>query len=619
MPRRRVLIVSDLSACYAMAENVFAVSHCNGLKVLEVDGRLVTSCGRPILNMELKIVAGEIWVRSPSSLTAYLDGALITDDAGFYPTGDLGKLVDDELVVLGRKHDLVNVAGKKFMLSDLDQAIARAMPTLHEGRCATVAQRNADLGTELPLFLVEDRDFYLRTDSTELRTRIGAETDLEVLSIEFVPPAFLTKTSSGKISRSVTLANYETAKQWREGLREQTTDISFDSEFLRLFGSIPRDKPVSSLLDSLGLVNLSMIMENAGLKLEHGMTLRAHLAALKERDLLQPRHGRGGDDVDHIAIVSLADSRTIAGITAEHLERLSTAFGVPVTLEHVCLPPVPVLLSDLVFCDYFLPRDRSAKYDAVIAELSKVRNASLLLVDDVAELLFGQFAYPALNHRFERSTAADLLVWRWQKYAQHHHELPIAVVNLWQTQSLKNEFINRLSHYLNVPIFRIATLLSFADLTAEWEFVDRTNADWTTELEVNVDAIVSRLGKFLASESSRIPRRFGPVERSPQIHDLRHFCSIFADSDKIEDVLREHRRFCLVGPESSVPFVRKRLHQLGKKFVESTSLNLGGQGYSDDDFDCILQVGSWGKIDTTKPVFQIFSAGWDPALQSACC
>jgi hypothetical protein len=208
-------------------------------------------------------------------------------------------------------------------------------------------------------------------------------------------------------------------------------------------------------------------------------------------------------------------------------------------------------------------------------------------------------------------------VWRWQKYAQHHHKLPISVVNLWQTQSLKNEFINRLSRYLNVPIFRIATLLSFADLTAGWEFVDRTNADWTTEVDVNVDAIVARLGKFLASERSRIPRRFGPVERSPQIRDLPHFCSIFADSDKIEDVLREHRRFCLVGPESSAPFVRKRLHRLGKEFVESTSLNLDAQGHSDDDFDCVLQVGSWGKIHTTKPVFQIFSGGWDPTLQPA--
>ena len=77
----------SLSACYAMAENVFAVTYREGLNLLDFDGRPVTSCGRPIPNTQLKIVDGEIWVRSPSSLTAYLDDAPVTDDAGFYPTG----------------------------------------------------------------------------------------------------------------------------------------------------------------------------------------------------------------------------------------------------------------------------------------------------------------------------------------------------------------------------------------------------------------------------------------------------------------------------------------------------------------------------------------------------
>ena len=607
----------QLASCYAMAENVFAVTYRDGFRALEFEGRLVASCGRTIPGTLLKLVDGEIWVRSPSSLTAYLDGAPVVDDAGFYPTGDLGELIDDELVVIGRKHDLLNVAGKKYMLSDLDQAIGRVLPTLHEGRAATLARRNADIGTELPLFLVEDRDFYLRTDIDGIRTRLSAEIDLESCSIEFVPPGFLTKTSSGKISRPVTLANYEAVRLCRESLGEPVIAPSIDDEFLRLFGSVPHDQPVLSILDSLGLVCLSTLMEGAGLALLPAMSLDAHLAALKERrgDPIQRRPG--ADSAEHIAIVSLADSRTIAGITKAHLEMLSEAAGVPVTLEHVCLPPSPVLLSDLVFFEYFLPRDRSEKYDAVIAALSKVRNASVLLIDDIAELLFGRFAYPALNHRFERSAAADLLVWRWQKYIQRHHELPISVVNLWETQSFRNEFIRRLSHYLGVPIFRIATLKSFSEFTAGWEYVDRSNADWTTKLDVNPDAIVSRLGAFLQAERFRIPPRFGSVELDPQVQDLPHFCSMYVDIDKLEDVLSEHRRFCLVGPESSAPYVRKRIRDLGKHYMQTNNLNLHGQGYSDDDFDCVLQLGSWGRVDTAKPVFQIFSGGWDPNLQPA--
>ena len=251
------------------------------------------------------------------------------------------------------------------------------------------------------------------------------------------------------------------------------------------------------------------------------------------------------------------------------------------------------------------------------AALSKVRSASLLLVDDVAELLFGQFAYPALNHRFERSAAADLLAWRWQKYTQHHHELPISVVNLWQTQSLRNEFIVRLSRYLRIPIFRLATLKSLSQLTAQWEYVNRTNDDWTTDLEVDPDAVVTRLRTFLQAEKSRIPQRSGLLDWRLKSQDSQHFCSMYVDRDKLEAVLGEHQRFCLVGVESSLPFVRNRIGALGKQYVQTNNLNLRGQGFSDDDFDCVLQVGSWGRVETTRPVFQIFSGGWDPKSQPA--
>ena len=124
------------------------------------------------------------------------------------------------------------------------------------------------------------------------------------------------------------------------------------------------------------------------------MTLRYYLDSLHEQEHVSERRSGQSKAQDHIAIVSLADSRTISGMTKEHLERLSLAVGAPVTLEHVCLPPTPVILSDLVFFDYFLAREWSDIYRPVVDALSKLRAASMLLVDDVAELLFGQFAYP---------------------------------------------------------------------------------------------------------------------------------------------------------------------------------------------------------------------------------
>ena len=189
--------VSRLSACYAMAENVFAVSQCDGLKTVEHEGRPIVSCGRPVPGVDVRVVDGELWVRSPYSLTAYVDGAAITDGDGFYPTGDLGVLVDGELLVTGRKNDLVNVAGRKFFLNDLDQALGRAVPGA-DGRAATLARRDVVFGTELPLQLVEDRDFFLRTDQDDVAGRVRAEIDIETLAVEFVPPGFLTKTSWGR-------------------------------------------------------------------------------------------------------------------------------------------------------------------------------------------------------------------------------------------------------------------------------------------------------------------------------------------------------------------------------------------------------------------------------------
>ena len=599
-----------LSVCYAMAENVFAVTQGQVFEAIELNGGRHASCGPPIPNVRLKIVAGEIWVRSPVSLKAYADADPIIDEDGFYPTGDLGELAGDDLIVRGRKHDLVNVAGKKYFLHELDEKVVQVLPRV-DGRAVVVARHELSLGTELPLFLIEHRDFYLRS-ATKVHSALAPVIDLESYSVELVPPGFLTKTSSGKFNRDISLNNYEAAVHWQALVRRPVATSSIEEEVIRLFGSMPMDRPVEALLDSLGLVSLEQLLQDAGLRFDPAQSLAHYLGAVRERERLLLRDLQRRSH-DHIAIVSLTDSRTISNVTALHLERLSEAAGLPVTLEHICLPPVPVVLSDLVFFDYFLPRERSEKYRAVVAALSKLRSAGMLLVDDVAEFLFGQFAYPALNNRFERSAASELLVWRWQKYTQHHDELPISVVNLWKTERLRNEFIRRLEAYLGVPVFKIATLRSYAEHTAAWDFVDRRNADWTTELEVDTDALVVKLCSFLHEEGARLRRAHGAPERGPKIRDMQHFCSMYFDRGKIDRVLSRFDRFCLIGTRSTAGFIRKRIRELGKTYFETTNLNLRGQGYTDDDFDCVLQIGSWGRVHTSKPVFQLFSAGWDPA------
>ena len=204
-----------------------------------------------------------------------------------------------------------------------------------------------------------------------MRARLAAEIDIDSFSIEFVPPAFLTKTSSGKINRRITLSNWERqrggAKIFKEPLSPHRSKMNFCAFSEQFRGT----SPFRRCLDSLGIVSLSLIMRDAGLDVQLEKTLQDHIAALNESRADRGSRVPRQKVEDHVAIVSLADSRTTAGITESHLAMLSDAIGMSVTLEHVCLPPVPVLLSDLVFFDYFLPRDRSEKYDAVTRRCPK--------------------------------------------------------------------------------------------------------------------------------------------------------------------------------------------------------------------------------------------------------
>jgi hypothetical protein len=323
------------------------------LKTVVHDGRPVVSCGRSVRGVDVRVVGDEVWVRSPYSLAGYLDGERITDTDGFYPTGDLGALVDGELVITGRRNDLVNIAGRKFFLSDLDQALGRAVAGV-DGRAATVARRDRSFGTELPLQLIEDRDFFQRSDQGDIAQKVGAEMDIEALTVEFVPPGFLTKTSSGKINRRQSLVDFETSLDARGTLgRAVSGSDAMEAEFARVFGRLPRDRPVATLLDSLGRVSLEVMLKDAGLPFRQAATLGETLEALRSTYRCASARERS----DRLAIVSMADGRTVAGLTAAHLARLEAAAGRPVIWENLCLPPTPVVLSDLVFFDHFLPRD----------------------------------------------------------------------------------------------------------------------------------------------------------------------------------------------------------------------------------------------------------------------
>ncbi|MCR0983684.1 AMP-binding protein [Roseomonas populi] len=589
------------SACYAMAENIFAVSFSRGLVTRTIDGREVVSCGRPITGVEVKVVEDELWVRSPTSLRNYMGGDDIRDAEGFYPTGDLGQIIEGELHVTGRKQDLITQAGRKFMLSDIDLAVNEAFPEV-KGRVAAVQVYDERLGTQKPLVLIEDKDFFLRRDTDAVADAIRDATGLDQMEVAFVPPRFLTKTSSGKINRKKSAQDWAAHLEQKSGAAVQGASV--ETELRHYYEHLPWDVPVRGILDSLSLTVLRIILNDAGIAFDPDATLDDFV-----------RQGAGGAEkaeAEYLYIVSLADRGTLKHITPQHIEALSRRLKIPVVLEHLCLPPAAVTLSDLVFQDYFLPRVDRADYAVVERQLNKLRRASLILVDDVAEMVFPPAqVYGALSHNLERDPRADLITVRWQRYPQMHQKLPLTVVSGRDLPFRhRSDTIMRLGAYLKTPVFRIATLRETAEFTDDWEhrlfeeFPDRADA----RLHLQPGAFMQGLASWIEALPKPPKRQSGVPVTALEMSDLSHFCSRIVDRDSVDKVLDRFDRFCIVGQECSVPYVARRLEELGKPYVRSPSYAPDALAPLSDSFDCILICGAQGRYAIEKPAVALMAA-----------
>ena len=244
---------SALATCYAMAENVFAVTQ-GGIRTpvvidtidaasfttqqvaIPVDvsanddpGKYIVmlSAGRAIDGTQLRIVdsqgndvpercIGEIALYSDCMLSGYYHRPDLTEKAfinGWYLTGDLGYLADDELFVTGRKKDLIIVGGKNVYPQDLER-LASEVDGVHPGRVVAFGIYNDGTGTE-DVILIAEIDQYENmpeTDreniSTLIRQRVTQGSDVALRFVKLVERNWLLKTSSGKIARTANRDKY---------------------------------------------------------------------------------------------------------------------------------------------------------------------------------------------------------------------------------------------------------------------------------------------------------------------------------------------------------------------------------------------------------------------------
>ena len=234
-----------LATCYAMAENVFAVTQSEPGSAPHVDvvdptalsraenaqalraaagGAQMLSNGRALPNVQIEIrgadgaalperQVGEIALRSDCLLESYYKRPDLTSgafSAGWYLTGDLGYLADAELYITGRMKDVIIVGGKNIHPHDIED-LAGAVAGVHAGRVVAFGVYNAERGTE-DVVLVAETDTLAAADvAAAVRDRVNRGTDVALAAVHLVPPGWIIKTSSGKAARSANRDKYQTA------------------------------------------------------------------------------------------------------------------------------------------------------------------------------------------------------------------------------------------------------------------------------------------------------------------------------------------------------------------------------------------------------------------------
>lgn len=256
-----------LATCYAMAENVFAVTQGGidfPVTVETIDAHafsthqtaipLIPPCtqetafrslasasstpdhtikmlsaGRPVDGVRLRILdpqgkelpdrqIGEIALQSNCMLTGYYHRPDLTQQAfwdGWYLTGDLGYLADGELYVTGRKKDLIIVGGKNIYPQDLER-LAGEIPGIYPGRVVAFGVYDEQAGTEEVVLVAETDLTKENTNFEDESARLAAEirqsvtrgSDIALRYVHIVERNWLIKTSSGKIARSANRTKY---------------------------------------------------------------------------------------------------------------------------------------------------------------------------------------------------------------------------------------------------------------------------------------------------------------------------------------------------------------------------------------------------------------------------
>lgn len=73
--------------------------------------------------VDSRVVDGVLQIKSASRMLGYLNASSPFDDCGWYDTGDLVEQKGDSIRVVGRRTEVINVGGLKFMASEVERVV----------------------------------------------------------------------------------------------------------------------------------------------------------------------------------------------------------------------------------------------------------------------------------------------------------------------------------------------------------------------------------------------------------------------------------------------------------------------------------------------------------------
>jgi fatty-acyl-CoA synthase len=147
---------------------------------------------------------GPVLIRGNSVIDHYLGDPTLDDE--WFDTGDLGYMVNGELVICGRAKDIIVIAGRNIYHEEGERAVAN-LDGIYRGHVAIFGVE--DKGKE-SVVVIAEADAKSNPGLANRVARVAGEyLDVRISDVRLVSPSSIPRTTSGKVSRSASRIMYD--------------------------------------------------------------------------------------------------------------------------------------------------------------------------------------------------------------------------------------------------------------------------------------------------------------------------------------------------------------------------------------------------------------------------